>query len=63
MLYAKTLAGKIKPDLKANLNEHPAQKVIFSWKITKAFQLQICFHIYYLQKFSLNEKLNLYYHI
>ena len=24
MLYAKTLAGKLNPDLKANLNGHPS---------------------------------------
>ena len=37
-----------------------AQKVVFSWKMTN-FHSQICFNIYYLQKFHLNEKLNLYY--
>ena len=30
--------------------------------MTKPFQSQILYKIYYLQKFYLNEKLNLYYH-
>ena len=33
---------------------------MFSWKMTN-FQSQICFNIYYLQKFYLNEELSLYY--
>ena len=47
--------------LNPGLNQ--AQKVIFSWKIRKSFHSKSCFNIDYLQKFYLNEKLNLYYHI
>ena len=36
---------------------------MFSWNMTKSFLSQICFNIYYLQKFYLNEKLDFYYHI
>ena len=46
-----------------NQDLNSAQKVIFSWKMTKSFHSQISFNIYYLQKFYLNDKLNLYYHI
>ena len=35
-----------------------AQKIRFSWKMTNHFT-HICFNIYYLKKFYLNEILNL----
>ena len=37
-------------------------KVVSSWKMAESFHSQICFNIYNLQKFDLNDKLNLYYH-
>ena len=36
-----------------------AQKVIFSWKMTKLFHSQICFNIYTSAAIYLNEKLDL----
>ena len=73
LLYAKTLTGKLNQDLKAYLNRHPSichsiqiwirlMKLYFH-EMTKLFHSKICFNVYNLQKFYLNEKLNLYYHI
>ena len=67
--YAKTLAGELDSDLKANLNGHPSichsiqicirlKKLHFHGNLTKSFHWQICFNIYYLQKFYLYKKLN-----
>ena len=36
-----------------------AEKVIFSWKMTKSFHSQICFNIYISAEIYLNKKLNL----
>ena len=72
-MYAKTF-DKIKPKFKGESKQtsihmafnpglNQVQKVIFSWKMTKLFHSQVSFNIYYLQKFYLNKKENLYYHI
>ena len=38
-------------DIHMSFNPNKDQKVILSWNMTKSFHSQICFNIYYLQKF------------